>query len=63
MAKRYICIGEEYETNGEKKVFWQRIGEIFSGKNGKEYAKLYHIPGKLLHIFEEKKKANEDVDF
>ena len=56
MSKRFICVGEAYESNGEKKIFWNRIGELFVGKNGKEYCKLYHIPNTLLNVFEDKKK-------
>jgi hypothetical protein len=60
MSKSFMCIGEEYETNGEKKVYWQRIGEIFIAKNGKQYAKLYHIPGRLISIFEDKPKESKE---
>ena len=53
--KKYICSGEPYEVNGEKKVRWNRIGEIFTAKSGKDYAKLYAMPGQLLSIFEDTK--------
>jgi len=49
-----ICIPEEYERNGEKKVKWNKIGELFTGKNGKTYIKLYMIPNTLCHVFEPK---------
>jgi len=52
---QYICVPEEYEKDGEKKVKFYRIGEAFKSKSGKVYAKLYHIPGKLLHFFEAEK--------
>lgn len=55
---KYLCIGEEYESNGEKKMSWKRIGETFEAKNGKQYVKLYHIPGVLIHVYEEKKNQN-----
>lgn len=55
--KKFLCIGEEYESQGQKKMAWQRIGEIFTAKSGKEYAKIYTIPGKLISIFEDKPKA------
>ena len=64
MANRsFLCIGEPYESNGEKKVAWKRIGELFIGKNGKQYAKLYHIPGELINIFEDKPKEASPEDF
>ncbi len=56
--KRFLCVGESYESNGEKKTSWNRIGEIFTAKNGKEYAKIYTMPGVLISVFEDKKKEN-----
>lgn len=63
MKKKYLCIGEEYDSNGTPKVYWQRIGEMFTGKNGKEYVKLYHIPGKLIHLFDAEKKEEKEPNF
>ena len=63
---KFLCIGEEYESNGVKKMSWKRIGETFEGKTGKQYVKLYHIPGVLIHVYEEKKKettAGGEIDF
>jgi len=65
---KYLCVGETYESNGEKKVGWKRIGEMFSGKSGKQYVKLYHIPGVLIHVYEQtseskKKETLEDIEF
>lgn len=60
--KRYLKVGEAYEQGGEKKMSYKTIGEMFTGKNGKEYAKLYFMPGVLVCIFEdEKKKESETV--
>ena len=54
---RNICIRESYtNAQGEEKVSWNRIGILFTGKNGKEYMKLYHIPNTLISVFEQKKK-------
>lgn len=62
--KKFLCVGESYEKNGEKKISWQRIGELFEAKNGKTYAKLYTIPGVLISVFEdEKNKQSKDIDF
>lgn len=61
---KYLCIAERYESNGEKKVKWYRIGEMFEGKNGKQYAKLYANPSQLIHVFEKKKEeAKDDLNF
>lgn len=60
--KKYICSGEPYEVNGEKKVRWSRIGEIFTAKSGKDYAKLYIMPGQLLSIFDDEKKPAKPVN-
>lgn len=56
--KKFLCVGEPYESNGEKKMRWNRIGEIFTSKAGKDYAKLYTMPGVLISIFEEKPKTD-----
>lgn len=55
----FLCVGEKYESNGEQKVSWKRIGEAFTGKNGKRYVKLYHMPGTLISVFEDKPKKQE----
>jgi hypothetical protein len=60
MAKSFLCIGEKYESNGEEKMSWKRIGEMFIGGNGKQYIKLYHIPGALINVFEDKPKESKE---
>ena len=62
---KYLTIPETYEKNGEKKTSWNRIGILIEGKDGKQYIKLYHLPGTLIHIYEEEKKQQkkEDLDF
>lgn len=61
--KKFLCVGESYESNGEKKMRWNRIGEIFTSKAGKDYAKLYTMPGVLVSIFEDQKKeSTQKVD-
>ena len=63
MKKSFICTVEE--NNGKK--YYNRIGEIleFSDKEGKPYqkVKLYHIPGQMLSVFEDKPKQNSDNPF
>lgn len=59
MPKKYLCVGEQYESQGETKTSWKRIGEIFTAKTGKEYAKLYFLPGTLLSVFEAEQKKTE----
>lgn len=56
MVKKFICTGEPYESGGEEKMSFKRVGEIFTGKNQKEYVKWYTLPGVLLHVFEDKPK-------
>ena len=64
---KYLCVGEKYESGGEEKIAWKRLGEIFEGKNGKQYVKLYHMPGTLIHVYEQEKKqqtlTDRDTDF
>lgn len=65
--KKLLKVGEPYEVNGEKKIGYKTIGEMFTAKSGKEYAKLYFMPGVLISIFDAEKKqvSNDDdsVDF
>lgn len=62
---KILKVGEKYQRNGEERVAFKAIGELFTGKNGKEYAKIYHMPGVLIHVFDEEKKqaapAESDV--
>jgi len=62
MADRYnLCIGEDYENaKGEKKVAWNRIGQMFTAKNGKRYVKLYAMPGTLISAFPDEPKETTD---
>lgn len=63
MSKKYLCVGEPYKAkDGADKVFFNRIGETFESKAGKQYVKLYTMPGVLIHVFEEKAK-DEATDF
>jgi hypothetical protein len=62
MPKKFLCVGEKYEKDGEEKIAWKRIGEIFTGKNEKEYAKLYMHPGMLISVFvDEPQKPKEEA--
>jgi len=61
--KKFICVGEPYEKDGVKKVSYKRIGEIFTAKSGKEYAKLYFMPGQLLSVFNDEKKEEKKPEY
>lgn len=50
-----LVIRESYTKNGEEKTSWNKIG-ILIETNGKQYVKLFHIPGALISVFEQKKK-------
>ena len=56
---KYLCIGEKYQKDGEEKIAFKRVGELFDGKNGKTYAKIYHIPNTLIHVFEADQKKED----
>ena len=51
-----LCIREVFNKNGEEKVSWNKIGVLIEA-NGKQYVKLFHIPGQLISVFEQKKKG------
>ena len=64
MVKK-LCIREEYkDKNGDQKASWPQIGVLFEA-NGKEYVKLFHMPGVLISVFTPKPKegqAPQDVE-
>ena len=62
MVKK-LCIRETYkDKNGEEKASWPQIGILIDGKEGKQYVKLYHMPGVLISVFAPKPKEEGDVD-
>jgi hypothetical protein len=51
-----LCVRESFKGNdGEEKVRWNKIGILFKTKD-KEYVKLFHMPGVLINVFEQKQK-------
>ena len=56
-----LCIRESYEKDGETKVSWNKIGVLIDSKD-KQYIKLFHIPGVLISVFEQKKKEDKQID-
>ena len=63
MAIKNLCIREAYtdKKTGEERVSWNRIGILLEA-NGKQYIKLYHIPGVLISVFEPKPKGGNSGD-
>jgi len=51
-----LCIREAYEKDGETKVSWNKIGVLIETKD-KQYIKLFHIPGVLISVFEQREKG------
>jgi hypothetical protein len=38
MSDRYdLCVGRSYESNGERKTSWTKIGVMFKSRNGDGY--------------------------
>ena len=57
---RKFIVSSEEGKDGKK--YWNRIGELvtFSGKDGEyQKVKLYHLPGILFSVFEDKPKNND----
>ena len=58
-----LCVRETYKKNGEDKVSWNKIGVLIETDKGKQYVKLFHIPGVLISVFDQKKKETSgDVE-
>lgn len=52
-----ICIRESYkDKQGNEEVSWNRVGILIETKEGKQYVKMYAIPGVLMSVFERKAK-------
>ena len=58
-----ICVRESYtDSKGTEVTSWNKIG-ILIEKGEKQYVKLYHMPGTLCSVFEQKKKQQvQDSD-
>ena len=55
-----LMIRESYMKEGVEKVSWNKLG-ILIESNGKQYVKLYHMPGVLISVFEQKKKEEKGL--
>ena len=54
-----ICIRESYtDKTGVERTSWNTIGCLIEGKDGKQYVKIYHMPGVLCSVFEPKPKGD-----
>ena len=50
-----LVVREAYVKDQREKVSWNKIGVLFEA-NGKQYIKLFHMPGILISVFEQKQK-------
>lgn len=52
-----LMVRESYMKDGVEKVSWNKLGVLIDGKDGKQYVKLFHLPGVLISVFEQKEKS------
>jgi len=60
-----LCVRESYDKDGAEQISWNKVGVLIEAKNGKQYVKLFHMPGVLISVFEpknEKKSAAAQGD-
>jgi len=58
MPIKDICVRESYkDRDGNEKTSWNKIG-ILIDKGEKAYIKLFHMPGVLASVFDQKDKGN-----
>ena len=50
-----LVVRESYVKDQREKVSWDKIEVLFEA-NGKQYIKLFHMPGVLISVFEQKQK-------
>ena len=54
-----LVIRETYKAkDGQEKTAWNKVGVLIE-TNGKQYVKLFHIPGQLISVFEQKPKEDK----
>ena len=59
MSIKNLCVRESYkDKDGNETVNWNKIG-ILIDKGDKQYIKLYHMPGVMISVFEQKKREEE----
>jgi len=46
-----ICAKKEYETSGERRVKWYKIGILKITDSGKKYIRLFHMPQVDFFVF------------
>lgn len=57
MSIKNLCIREGYtDRDGNEKTSWNKVG-ILIDKGDKQYVKLYHMPGVMISVFENKEKS------
>jgi len=56
-----LCVRESYkDKSGQEKTSWNKIGVLIETEAGKQYVKLFHVPGVLISVFEQKKKETAE---
>lgn len=60
MEFKDICARKEYDTNGQKKVVWLKVGTLKTASTGKQYIELNMIPNESYFVFESKEKKQGD---
>lgn len=58
-----VVVLREYESNGEKKKVWGKLGEIttFQADDNSTFSKveLFHMPGASISVFPQEEKKQE----
>lgn len=58
-----LMIRESYKAkDNQEKVSWNKIGVLIDGANGKQYVKIFHMPGVLVSVFEQKPKEDKPTE-
>ena len=54
-----ICTKKNYETNGEQKIKWYKVGILKIADSGKKYIKFFHQPDTEFFVFDKDEKTQE----
>ena len=56
-----ICTKKDYETNGEQKTKWYKVGYLKIADSGKRYIKLFHQPLTEFFVFDQEDNSKDVV--
>ena len=57
-----ICTVQNYESNGENRHLWRKIGELCNSDSGQMYIHLYQQPDTRFYVFDYDEKPRMEIE-